>query len=206
MQKKKYNEKLDPNYMTGFADGESSFIVSILKNSGYKTGWLVKQRFLINLHLKDLGLLEAIQTFYSVGTIRIDTINNTVKYSVDYHKDLMDPPQCKTWIGLAIGGGERGWGSLSQRRVAIHCPPPPGPHFVKFPLLTKKRADFELFKSVAELISNKEHLTKVGGLDKIVAIRASINLGLSPELRVAFPNATPVLRPEYELSKNIDSN
>lgn len=107
-----------------------------------------------------------------MGTIRIDTINKTVKYSVDSHKDLMN--------------------------VII-------PHFIKYPLLTKKRADFELFKSVAELISNKEHLTKEG-LDKIVAIRASINIGLSPELKAAFPNFTPVSRPEFELSKNVDSN
>lgn len=121
-KKKKYVaplEKLDPNYMTGFADSESSFIVSILKNSGYKTGWLVKQRFSINLHLKDLGLLEAIQTFYSVGTIRIDTINNTVKYSVDSHKDLMDPPQCKTWIGLAIGALAKARGG--KRSSASRC-------------------------------------------------------------------------------------
>lgn len=32
-------------------------------------------------------------------------------------------------------------------------------HFDKFPLITKKRADYLLFKRVFILIKNKEHLT-----------------------------------------------
>jgi hypothetical protein len=44
------------------------------------------------------------------------------------------------------------------------------------------------------LISNKEHLSQEG-LHKIVAIKASINLGLSVVLKAAFPNITPVSRP-----------
>ena len=33
------------------------------------------------------------------------------------------------------------------------------PHFVKYPLITQKRADFELFKLIVELMSHKAHLT-----------------------------------------------
>jgi len=67
-------------------------------------------------------------------------------------------------------------------------------HFNKFPLLTQKRADFELFKQALELVSRKEHLT-MEGLKKVVAIKASINLGLSDELKEAFPDILPVQRP-----------
>jgi hypothetical protein len=35
-------------------------------------------------------------------------------------------------------------------------------HFEKYPLLTQKRADYELFKQIFELINRKEHLTKEG--------------------------------------------
>jgi hypothetical protein len=35
-------------------------------------------------------------------------------------------------------------------------------HFDKYPLITKKRADYELFKQVFYLISRKEHLTISG--------------------------------------------
>jgi hypothetical protein len=40
----------------------------------------------------------------------------------------------------------------------------------------------------------KEHLTREG-LESIVNIRASINLGLPEPLKEAFPNAVGVMRP-----------
>lgn len=73
-------------------------------------------------------------------------------------------------------------------------------HFDNYPLMTKKRADFELFKLAVELISRKEHLSLVG-LNKIINIKASINKGLSEELQIAFPNINPFLRPIFDLDK-----
>jgi len=68
------------------------------------------------------------------------------------------------------------------------------PHFEKYPLISNKRADFELFKLAVDLINCKEHLT-IEGVQKIVAIKASLNLGLSDELKVAFSNTIQVKRP-----------
>lgn len=79
------------------------------------------------------------------------------------------------------------------------------PHFLKYPLITQKQADFKLFEAVAELVSKKEHLT-LEGLQKIVNLRASINLGLSDELKTAFPNTEPVPRPTVEVTENPDPN
>lgn len=79
------------------------------------------------------------------------------------------------------------------------------PHFEKYPLLTQKQADFELFKKVVELMKNKEHLTKEG-LQKIVSIKASLNKGLPEKLKVAYPEIIPVSKPEVKLSENIDKN
>ena len=67
-------------------------------------------------------------------------------------------------------------------------------HFDKYSLITQKQADYELFKQVFDFISRKEHLT-LSGLQKLVAVRASMNKGLSDELKAAFPNITPVQRP-----------
>src|SRR5262249_52783398 len=67
-------------------------------------------------------------------------------------------------------------------------------HFEKYPLITKKRSDYELFKQVVDLLNRKEHLT-LDGLKKIVSLRASINNGLSPKLKEAFPDTIPVQRP-----------
>ncbi len=67
-------------------------------------------------------------------------------------------------------------------------------HFDKYPLVTFKLADYLLFKEVVGMIQLKEHLT-MDGLEKIVAIKASINKGLSDELKAAFPHVIPVKRP-----------
>lgn len=47
-------------------------------------------------------------------------------------------------------------------------------------------------------MKNKEHLTKEGLL-KFVAIKASMNLGLSPELLVDFPGIVPEDRANVKL-------
>jgi hypothetical protein len=46
--------------------------------------------------------------------------------------------------------------------------------FDKYPLITKKLVDYELFKQIYELIKSKEHLT-IEGIKKIISIRASMN-------------------------------
>ena len=65
-------------------------------------------------------------------------------------------------------------------------------HFDLFPLITKKIGDYILFKQIYELMLNKEHLN-IQGIEKIIAIRACLNLGLSNELKTVFPNVTTTL-------------
>lgn len=79
------------------------------------------------------------------------------------------------------------------------------PHFLQYPLITQKQADFLLFKSVIEIMNKKEHLT-IEGLNKIVSIKASINNGLSEILTKSFPNIAPVERPFVKSPGNFDPN
>jgi hypothetical protein len=74
-------------------------------------------------------------------------------------------------------------------------------HFSKYPLVTQKKADYELFKQAYNLVSRKEHLT-AEGLGKIVSIRASMNNGLSDELQIF--GVIPVPRPTVKLPENLD--
>jgi len=76
-------------------------------------------------------------------------------------------------------------------------------HFDRYPLNTKKQADYMLFKLAYNLIINKSHLTEKG-LSELVSLKAVMNNGLKDELKIAYPNITPVLRPEIPLSLNID--
>ena len=70
-------------------------------------------------------------------------------------------------------------------------------HFDKYPLITQKWSDYQLFKQAVELVVRKEHLTPEG-LQKIVSIRAVLNKGLSEDLRAAFPGVVPSIRPQVQ--------
>lgn len=64
----------------------------------------------------------------------------------------------------------------------------------KYLLLTQKTADLLLFKKAVELVNNKAHLTSEG-LEKIINIKASMNLGLSDILISEFSGYVPVETP-----------
>jgi hypothetical protein len=67
-------------------------------------------------------------------------------------------------------------------------------HLTRYPLITQKRADFELFKSVVDIKLSGRHTT-LDGIQEIVNIRASLNRGLTERLLLAFPQTIPVIRP-----------
>jgi hypothetical protein len=159
------DEKLDSYYVTGFCDGESTFSVSVVKDSRQKTGWALKISFKIGLNPRDKILLVRLMAYFGVGKIYNEGVKSC-RYSVQTTKEL---------------------------NVIIN-------HFDKHPLITQKRADFELFKRVVELINGKKHLTH-DGLQQIVNIRASMNNGLSDELKAVFPKTIPVLRSKVELKQ-----
>lgn len=59
------------------------------------------------------------------------------------------------------------------------------PHFDNYSLITKKYSDYLLFKKIVLKLLNKEH-NKYEGLQEIVNIRSSLNLGLSNEIKKLF--------------------
>nr|YP_010044467.1 NADH dehydrogenase subunit 2 [Tolypocladium guangdongense]QPF24412.1 NADH dehydrogenase subunit 2 [Tolypocladium guangdongense] len=70
-------------------------------------------------------------------------------------------------------------------------------HFNEYGLITQKKADFELFKLIINKLNNQEHLASEG-LQEIISICASMNLGLSSSVKNSFPNIIPVVRPLIE--------
>ena len=121
------NFKLDPNWVTGFIDGEGCFTVPITLRKDRKFGWQVCPHFQIILHVKDNALLKEVKKFFNVGKIS------------------KSGPEL---ILLRVQ-------SLKELETVIN-------HFQKFPLITKKRADYKLFKMVIITIKRKEHLTYEG--------------------------------------------
>ena len=125
------NYSIDPWFITGLFVAESSFVVTILKNPRYKTGWNVQARVQIKMHEIDRTLMEKIQEFFGgIGYISKANNNLAVEFRVSTLNDIAN--------------------------VII-------PHFDKYPLLTKKEADYILFKEIILLMLNKEH-SILGGI------------------------------------------
>jgi hypothetical protein len=162
--------KLNPWLVSGFADAESCFSVSIRPSTNMKTGWRISPSFLIKLHIKDIAILEKIKYTLDVGTVR------------------------KAGTDMAVFAVE----SVKDLQVIVN-------HFDKYPLLTAKSSDFLIFKQCFEIIKEKRHLTPEGLLD-LVALKGSLNWGLSDGLVKAFPNVVSVKRPEYVFESISDPN
>ena len=160
----KIMNKLNPWFVTGFTDAEGCFIITILRNP-----------------CSDAST----KTGWKVQA----------RFTISLHKkDMALMGLIKSYFG--------GRGNISKEykniikyeitsiqdliNVII-------PHFEKFPLKTQKKADYILWKKAIELMQNKEHL-RIEGLRHILALKASLNLGLSVELKEAFPGIIPIGR------------
>lgn len=79
---------------------------------------------------------------------------------------------------------------VKELKIIIH-------YFEKYPLITNKWADWMLFKQAVELVEQGEHLTNEG-LFKLIAIKASMNKGISDKLKENFSDITLISRPEVK--------
>ncbi len=95
---KQFEKKINPYYITGLSDAESTFVISVYKKKDTKTKWQVQPVFAIYLDEKDIDLLKSIQFFFGVGVVVSRKATNSVMYSVNSLKDLTNviiPHFCK---------------------------------------------------------------------------------------------------------------
>ena len=81
------NNKLNPWFITGFADAEGCFSFAIKPDAKSKLKWRTSPRFIIKLHIKDIAILELIRNTLMVGKIRTNGINS-VQYVVESIQEL----------------------------------------------------------------------------------------------------------------------
>lgn len=83
---------INPYWVTGFADAESSFSIRVGKDESRFKSLRIAPIFSIELHEKDSNLLKEIQNFFVVGTIikRVKKGNPTAIYSVQSISALKD--------------------------------------------------------------------------------------------------------------------
>ena len=134
--------KLEINaYLSGYADGEGCFCVSINKSKRHKFGWEVRPSFSVSQNRERAEVLELFKNRFQCGSIRPDRSDKTLKYEV------------------------RNIENLNFNVI---------PHFEKYPLVSSKQKDFELFAEVCKMMVNKAHLTREG-LTSILTIANQIN-------------------------------
>ena len=139
------------------------------------------------------GLIDSEGCFLlslAAGSAYKQGYNITLTFSMSMHekdKDLLIKLQNFFGVGTITRHGPTSFRykvtSIKDMSVIIvHC--------TKFPLITQKSIDFLLFKNAYELVIAKLHLTDAG-FQKILSIRASLNLGLTDKLKLTFPNVIP---------------
>nr|YP_009546950.1 LAGLIDADG endonuclease [Hirsutella thompsonii]AYP41290.1 LAGLIDADG endonuclease [Hirsutella thompsonii]AYP41319.1 LAGLIDADG endonuclease [Hirsutella thompsonii] len=85
------NLSIDPWFITGLIDAVQSgcFVVTILKNPRYKTGWNVQARIQIKIHERDRDLIMKIREFFGgIGYISKPNKSNTIEYRVSSIRDI----------------------------------------------------------------------------------------------------------------------
>ena len=134
--------KLDPEWITGFVDGEGCFHVAVNRQATMKTGYQVLPEFTVVQHERDAQVLHALKAHFGCGVVRTN------------HDDRM---------AYRVRSAEH----LLERIV---------PFFVKYPLKTRKRVDFEKFRDVLAMMREGVHLTD-DGVERIRAVAATMNRG-----------------------------
>ncbi|KKQ53269.1 MAG: putative maturase [Microgenomates group bacterium GW2011_GWC1_38_12] len=135
-------EKLDPNYVAGFIDGEGSFSVSIGKHKTLKRGFEIRPEFEIELRDDDREILERILVTIGCGKI----------YDCSYER-----------YGWFPHAKYKVTSSKTMRDVLF-------PFLDSHPLQAKKAGSYKIFKEIVLMACDKKHLSDEG-FNKIVHLR-----------------------------------
>jgi len=79
---------IDPNYITGFVDGEGNFSISISPRNFKDVKWEIRPSFSISQRKRDRGILFKIKDYFGCGIVRPNRKDNTYKYEVRSLQDL----------------------------------------------------------------------------------------------------------------------
>jgi hypothetical protein len=78
-------------YLAGFADGESSFSVAILKTQMHRFGWAINPVFQVYQHQNHREILELYQAVLGTGRIyRKSGVHPVLNYSVDSRRNIIE--------------------------------------------------------------------------------------------------------------------
>src|SRR5947199_10305503 len=76
-------------YISGYADGEGCFTVSISPRAKLKAGWEVRPSFSVSQNGDHAEVLHALQAYFGCGSIRPDRSDKTLKWETRRLEDLL---------------------------------------------------------------------------------------------------------------------
>lgn len=132
-QQERPKNLLDPWYITGFVEGEGTFHVAIYKDPRMRSRIKIVPEFHVNQHHLRIETLRWIKEYFKCGYIKENHRNSKRDKTLVYVvRDRED---------------------LKKRII---------PFFERYPLLSKKRESFELFKKIVLSLDRKVHSTRAG--------------------------------------------
>lgn len=78
------------SYLSGYADGEGCFCVSISKSNRHKFGWEIRPSFSVSQNSDRAQVIEMLPQYFGCGTIRPDRSDKTLKYEVRSVDELVE--------------------------------------------------------------------------------------------------------------------
>ena len=135
-------EKLHPQYIAGFIDGEGSFVVSFGRHKTLKRGIEIRVEFTIELRADDAKILHRILKTIGCGKI----------YDASYERYGWYPH-----VKYKIGS------TKDMEKYLI-------PFLDRTPLQAKKREVYKVFREIVLMVRKKEHLAD-SGFNKILKLR-----------------------------------
>ena len=70
------------SYLSGYADGEGCFCVSINKSRRHKFGWEIRPSFSVSQNRDRINVLKIFKQRFKCGTIRPDRSDKTFKFEI----------------------------------------------------------------------------------------------------------------------------
>src|SRR5205814_8819820 len=77
-------------YISGYADGEGCFTVSIAPRATLAVGWEVRPSFSVSQNGDRAEVLHALQAYFGCGSIRPDRSDKTLKWETRRLEDFLD--------------------------------------------------------------------------------------------------------------------
>lgn len=85
-----FTEIKDPNWLSGFVNGDGSFFVTISKSKTHISGYALKMVFNIGQHSRDYELLSSFTKYLNCGFVTRDSKLPNCTFFVTKFKDVID--------------------------------------------------------------------------------------------------------------------